>query len=359
MTRSNKLVVLGITHTSPDDQGRIRALDPMIEFVDAGGWFDGEIRETWPAFTATRYLHPKSQGTGTPAERDALLADAEIVLGGWPYPLDVRARASRLRWFHQRPAGASNLRRGDLWESDITVTTSRGYSDSLAIAEYAIASILHFAKGFDQAYIDAGQREFDPRSYRASSLQGKCACVVGAGGIGLEIGRICSALGMKVVGTRSRSPEPGSYESGSASGFAEIRGPDSLYKYLPETDFLFIACQWTPATTNLVSAPLFAALKPGAVLVNVARGEIVNETDLLAALDSGHLRGAALDVYHGEFEEPPPDPLWSHPHVLLTPHTSAMTDRPARRNIEIFLSNLQRYLDGQPLENVIDWERGY
>ena len=334
-------------------------MDSMVEFVDAGGWFDGEIRATWPAFTVERYLRPKAHGKGTPAERDALLANAEIVLGGWPYPLNVRARASRLRWFHQRPAGASNLLRGDLWGSDITVTTSRGYSDSRAIAEYAIAGILHFAKGFDQAHTDAQRHDFDPRSYRASGLRGKVACVVGAGGIGLEVGRLCSALGMKVVGTRSRDPEPGNDRASEAYGFAEIRGPESLHDYLPQTDFLVIACQWTPTTTNLVSAPLFAALKPGAVLINVARGEIVNETDLLAALETGQIRGAALDVYQGEFEGPPPKQLWSHPRVLLTPHTSAMTDQPARRNIEIFLSNLQRYLDGQTLENVINWERGY
>jgi glyoxylate/hydroxypyruvate reductase A len=352
---SNKLVVLGITPTSPDDQTRIRAVDPRVEFVDAGGWFEGEIRATWPAFTIERYLHPKAQGKGTQAERDAMLATAEVVLAGWPYPLDIRTRAARLRWFHQRPAGASNLRRGDLWNSNVTVTTSRGYSDSRAIAEYAIAAILHFAKGFHQARNDAQQRAFDPRAYRAAGLAGKVACVVGAGGIGLEVARLCSALGMRVVGTRGHEPIPGAHDP----AFSEVGGPEALHEFLPQTDFLIIACQWTPATTNLVSASLFAALKPDAVLINVARGEIVNETDLLAALASGQLRGAALDVYQGEFEGPPPGALWSHPNVLITPHTSGMTDRPAGRNIEIFLTNLEHYVAGTPLENVIDWQRGY
>lgn len=357
--RSNKLIVLGITPTSAGDRERIATLHPRVEFVDAGGWFDGEIRDTWPSFTVERYLRPDAHGSGSRAERDALLANAEVVLAGWPYPLDVHTRAPRLRWFHQRPAGASNLRRGDLWGSDITVTTSRGYSDSRAIAEYALAGILHFAKGFDQAHKDAQAHAFDPGSYRASGLHGKTACVVGAGGIGLEVGRLCSALGMRVVGTRSRDPEAAMEQAGAAAGFAEIGGPQALPDYLPQTDFLIIACQWSPATTNLVAAPLLASLKPGVVLVNIARGEIVNETDLLAALDSGHVRGAVLDVYTGEFEGPPPQALWSHPRVLLTPHTSAMTDRPARRNIEIFIANLQRYLNDEPLENVIDWERGY
>jgi glyoxylate/hydroxypyruvate reductase A len=353
------LIVLGITPTSSADQERIRAVDPAVELIDAGGWFDGEIRTTWPAFTAQRYLHPDANGSGTQAERDALLAKAEVVLGGWPYPLDLRARATRLRWFHQRPAGASNLRRGDLWESDVTVTTSRGFSDSRAIAEYALAGILHFAKGFDHAQEDAQRQAFAHQFYRPSGLTDKMACVVGAGGIGLEVGRLCADLGMKVVGTRGRNPDAEGDLAGRQHGFAEIRGPESLHGYLAETDFLIIACQWTPATSNLVAAKLLQALKPGAVVVNVARGEIVNETDLLAALDSGHLRGAVLDVYVGEFEGPPAEQLWAHPRVLLTPHTSAMSDRPLRRNIEIFISNLRRYLDGLPLENVIDWERGY
>ena len=86
---------------------------------------------------------------------------------------------------------------------------------------------------------------------------------------------------------------------------------------------------------------------------------IVNETDLLAALEREQIRGAVLDVYTGEFEGPPPAALWSHPCVLVTPHTSAMTDRPARRNLEIFLANLQHYLAGEPLDNVIDWARAW
>ena len=359
MAGHKKLVVLGITPTSSQERERIAAVDPQIDFVDAGGWFDGEIRETWPAFTVERYLQPEASGSGSRAERDALLANAEIVLGSWPYPLDVRARAPKLRWFHQRPAGASNLRRGDLWGSDITVTTSRGYSDSRAIAEYALAGILHFAKGFAQAQQDAQQQAFQPNAYRPSGLHDKVACVVGAGGIGLEVGRLCSALGMRVVGTRSRDPHPDDHETYAAAGFSEVGGPQALSDYLPQTDFFIVACQWTPATTDLVAAPLFAAIKPGAVLINIARGEIVNEADLLEALERGQIRGAALDVYTGEFEGPPPAALWSHPHVLVTPHTSAMTDRPARRNLEIFLANLERYLAGQPLENVIDWERGY
>src|SRR3954466_12244317 len=161
------LNVLLIQRIGAADQARIRAVDPAINLVDAGGWFDGEYRETWPAYTAERYLRPGSVGAGTREERDRLLAEAEVILGGWPFPLDLRARAPRLKWFHQRPAGASNLLRGDLWGSDVAVTTSRGSGNTLAMAEYAVASILYFAKSLHRVAIDRAEQTFNHRAYRS------------------------------------------------------------------------------------------------------------------------------------------------------------------------------------------------
>ena len=103
-----RINVLSIQRISAEDRAKIEAVDPAIELTDAGGWYDGEIRETWPAFTTARYLVPGATGSGTRGERDRLLAEAEVILGGWPFPLDLCARAPRLKWFHQRPAGASN-----------------------------------------------------------------------------------------------------------------------------------------------------------------------------------------------------------------------------------------------------------
>src|SRR5947208_4161883 len=143
-----------IQRTNPADQARIKAADPAINLVDAGGWFDGEYRETWPAYSVARYVAPNSAGQGSREERDRLLAEAEIILGGWPFPLDLRARAPKLKWFHQRPAGASNLLGGDLWGSDVAVTTSRGVGSTLAMAEYAVASILYFDKSLHGIAVD-------------------------------------------------------------------------------------------------------------------------------------------------------------------------------------------------------------
>jgi hypothetical protein len=101
--------VLATQRISADDRAKIEASDTAIRLIDSGGWFEGEIRETWTAFAAERYLPPGATGSGSREERDRLLAEAEVIIGGWPFPLDLRARAPRLKWLHQRQAGASNL----------------------------------------------------------------------------------------------------------------------------------------------------------------------------------------------------------------------------------------------------------
>jgi phosphoglycerate dehydrogenase-like enzyme len=347
--------VLSIQRLSGGERARIEEVDPAVRLTDASGWFDGEIRDTWPAYASSRYLAPDAVGAGTPASRGELLAEAEVILGGWPFPLDLRARAPRLRWFHQRPAGASNLRRGDLWGSDVIVTTSRGVGSTLAMAEYAIAGILHFAKDLSRAVSDRLTDTFDHRTYRPWLIEGKTVCVVGAGGIGREVGRLASALGMRVVGTRRRlalgEPLP--------SGFTELGNAEELDRFLAASDAVVICCQWTPETTKLINADRLAAMKAGSVLVNVARGEIVDETALAAALQRGHLRGVVLDVYVGEFEHGPAESLWRDPRVIVTPHISGASDQNRHGAIALFCDNLRAYLDGAPLRNVIDWDRGY
>jgi len=345
--------ILSLQRSTAAEQARIAAVDPGVRLVDAGGWFDGEIRDTWSDYAIARYLTPGSTGAGTREERDRLLAEAEVVIGGWPFPRDLRSRAPLLKWFHQRQAGASNLFDSDLWGSDVVVTTSRGVANPLAIAEYAVSALLHFAMGLNRAALDRQAGEFDHRAYRPLLVRGKTACVVGAGGIGREVGRLCAALGMRVIGTRrsagGKLPE----------GFSELGAADDLDRLLPQADFVAICCQWTPETTGLLNQARFALMKPGCVIVNVARGEIIDEDALYDALRRNHLRGAALDVYLGEFEREPDARLWQDPRVLLTPHISGGSDESRHGGIDIFCANLRAYLDGGKLHNVVDWQRGY
>lgn len=345
------LNVLAITPLSSGSQSSIREVDERVRLTVAPGWFDGEIRETWGPYTAGSYLPAGSMGQGTRAERDALLADADVILGGFPMPLDLRARSSRLRWVHQTPAGASNLFGTDLWGSDVPVTTSRGFGNTLAIAEYVVASFLYFARALHRAEADGRDGTFHRSAYRPILLAGKTVCVVGAGGIGREVGRLCSGLGMRVVGTR-RSPGGPLPE-----GFEQMTGPDGMLALLAESAFVALCCQWTPETERLIDRHALAVLPDGAVVVNVARGEIIDESALGDALD--RLGGVALDVYVGEFDHAPPPTLWTHPNVLITPHISGGAEDRSTRPIELFCSNLRALLDGGPLDNLIDWDRGY
>src|SRR5437867_5806741 len=294
MHRFDGLVIQPI---GDEELAQIARLDSRLRVVDARGWFDDEFRQTWPQWSVDRYLGKRPCPPSTRAERDRLLAEAEVILGGWPFPLDLRARAPRLRWFHRLPAGASNLLRGDLWGSDVIVTTSRGHGNTRPMAEYVLASLLHFARGLHHASGDRQRHRFDHRAYRPLLLQGKTVCIVGAGGIGQEVGRSCASAGMRVIGTRRRAAP----DIVLPAGFSRLERPERLHALLAESDGVVVCCQWTPETTKLIGREAFAAMKPGAILVNVARGEIIDEEALIAALAAGKLRGVAPDVYVGEF----------------------------------------------------------
>jgi len=346
--------VLVIQPIVDEELAQIARLDARLRIIDARGWFDDEIRQTWPQWTVERYLGKRPCPTSTRAERDRLLAQAEVILGGWPFPLDLRARAPRLRWFHQRPAGASNLLRGDLWGSDVCVTTSRGHGNTRPMAEYVLACFLHFARGLHRAHRDRQRQHFEHGTYRPIQVEGKTVCVIGAGGIGQAVGSLCAGAGMRVVGTR-RHVSAGDL----LSGFSRLESPAHLHTLLGESDFVAVCCQWTPETTGLIGREAFAAMRSGTVLVNVARGEVIDEEALIAALAAGKLRGVGLDVYLGEFEHAPDRRLWQDERVLITPHVSGGTDVAQHRVVEVFADNLRAYLDGRPLANVIDWARGY
>src|SRR5256712_11486813 len=243
MQAVNVLVIQPIVDA---ELAHVASLDARLCIMGVRGWFDDETRQTWHQWTGERYLGRRPCPPSTRAERDRLLAQAEVILGGWPFPLDLRARAPRLRWFHQRPAGASNLLRGDLWGSDVSVTTSRGYGNTGPMAEYVLACFLHFARGLHRAYRDRQRQQFEHGTYQPILLEGKTVCVIGAGGIGQAGGRRCAGAGMRVVGTR-RHGSPG---DALPSGFSRLEGPEHVYTLLGERDFVAVCCHWTPDTTR-------------------------------------------------------------------------------------------------------------
>lgn len=351
----DSIEVLVIQQAPDQALKRIAAINQRVKVIDARGWFDGELRGTWPQWTVDRYLGDRKYPATTLEQRDQALAAAEVILIGWPPVKDIRVRAPLLKWVHELPAGASNFFETDLWNSDVVVTTSRGRTNRRPMAEYVLASFLHFARGFHWSYRDQRRHRLDHRTYDPIIIRDKTVCVLGAGGIGSEVAKLCAAAGMRVVGTR-RQVDPG---APLPAGFARLEASDALPELLAESEFVAVCCPWTKETTHLIGQQAFAAAKPGTVLVNIARGEIIDEEALIVALDQGKLRGFATDVYDGEFERPPDPRLWDDERVVITPHVSAVSDISEHQGINLFCDNLRRYLDGQPLENVIDWQRGY
>ena len=347
------LQVLILQQVPDDVLERIRNVDRRINVIDARGWFDVELRATWPQWTVNRYLGTRRSPATSLEERNRALASADVVLTGWPPVKDLCRRAPRLQWVHELPAGASNFFDTDLWGSDVLVTTSRGLTNRRPMAEYVLASFLHFARNLHLSYREKQQQRFDHKAYNPIIIRDKTVCIVGAGGIGVEVARLCAGAGLRVVGTRRQVDSP------LPPGFARLESSGRLGDLLRESEFVAVCCPWTKETHHLIGASAFAEMRSGTVLVNISRGEIIDEEALLQALADGKLRGVALDVYDGEFERPPDPRLWQDERVLITPHVSALTDVSEHGGVTLFCENLTRYLAGRPLENLIDWKRGY
>jgi len=272
-------------------------------------------------------------------------------------PARLAGRAPRLAWAHHTQAGVSNLVGSDLWTSPVTLTTSRGVVGATAIAEYVMAAASHFARGLQEGARQKQNGVFTTDGYELISLRGATMGVLGLGGIGQEVARLSRAVGMRVIATRRSAGAPAT----DTDGADLVLPADQILRVAAESDFLAVCSQLTPETRGLIGDRVFAAMKPGAVLINIARGEEVDEDALIAAVTAGRIRGAVLDVYDGELAgRPPRAELVDLPQILLTPHIAARGDaglaEPIRR---LFAENLRRFLDDRPLLNVVDRDRGY
>jgi phosphoglycerate dehydrogenase-like enzyme len=347
--------VLVLAPLSGEEIASLRAVDPRLEVEHAWDLFAPELVADWPRHTVEWYLPPRFRDMRDTPEmqgwRDARLAVADVVCITFPFPTRIVARAPRLRFVHQLPAGVSNLVRGDLWHTALPVTSGRGAGNTLAIAEWAIAAAVALCKDFPRALLQRASGRLDRAPFRGRQLAGKTLGVVGVGGIGAEVARLGAALGMHVVGTR-RSID-------SVEHVERLFLPAQLEELLAVSDFVVLCTQLTGETHHLMNRQTLAAMRPGAFLINVARGELIDETALIPLLRSGRLAGFAADVYEGEFEHQPPAELLALDNVILTPHTSGQTEHPSRGALEVFHQNLRRCLAGAPLLNLVNWQRGY
>lgn len=300
-----------------------------------------------------------SDHSGTRPELDAaqqerwsaLLASAEVSLDpDWQAPGELPARAPRLRWVQATSAGIGQfLERTGLDRSHITFTTAAGVH-AVPLAEFALTGVLHFAKGVP--LLLARQRDRHWERYATGSVRGRRAVVVGLGAIGRETCALLAAAGLEVWGVG----RPGrTYDVPAA---ARLVDTDALDEVLPTADVVVLATPLTEQTRGLLSRARIGALPPGAIVVNIARGQVLDEPALLEALEAGRLGGAALDVFTIE-PLPADSPLWDRPDVLVSPHSASTLPSENAAIVDLFSDNLRRYLDGRRLRNLYRAENGY
>jgi phosphoglycerate dehydrogenase-like enzyme len=300
-----------------------------------------------------------SDGDGPPRPSDEVMEairDAEAYYGfGIPRLLFLEAK--RLRWAHSSAAGVGTALYREMVESDVAFTTSAGIH-AIPIAEYVVAGILHFLRGLDIALEQQRRTEWNKAPFVAMDsvlreMDSVRALIVGVGGIGGAIGERLTALGARCTGVRRR------VGLGPPPGFERVIGLDDLEAELPSHDVVVVAAPQTSQTDGLLTAARLDLLPSTAIVVNVARGALVDEEALGVRLKNGRLRGAVLDVFRQEPLAPTSD-LWRLRQVLLTPHVSPVS--PGRfwpRQLDLFLDNWNRYSKGEPLRNVVDKQAGY
>lgn len=310
----------------------IRQLDPRISVLDYGSVLRGTPPEG--------------------AAKDALLqtlSEVEIMVGSNRLEVEYFDAAPNLRWFQAMNAGLERLDRAGILQRGFAVTNGSGLA-SPAIAEWCVAAMFALAKQFP-AYARNQQTARWDYVRGGVAIEGKTCGVVGLGAIGREVAKRARAMGMRVVASRR-----------TVDGVDP--DCDALYPYsqlttlLAESDFVVLCVPLTRETHHLIDAAALCSMKPTASILNIARGDVIDQAALITALQGGTIASAALDVTTPE-PLPPDDPLWKLPNVLITPHASGASDRRGGSAAALFLDNLQRYISGQQLRNLARPELGY
>jgi phosphoglycerate dehydrogenase-like enzyme len=284
----------------------------------------------------------------------AMLAEAEV-LYDFPrgYTKDLKSAAPKLRWVQASMAGAGEVTaKVGLVETDVVVTTASGiYSPPLA--EFALMGMLVHAKQLDRLRQDKAEKAW--REGTTGTLEGKTLCLVGTGSIGRAVAERARPFGVRILGVKRTVRE-----DDTAWNYADdLYETARLHDALRGADYVVLTLPATPETERLLDAEAFAVTKPGAYLVNVGRGRVVDESALVEALRSGQLSGAALDVFERE-PLPEESPLWGFENVIISPHSTDLVPETINaRQADLFSENLRRYLADKPLINVLDKELLY
>jgi phosphoglycerate dehydrogenase-like enzyme len=296
---------------------------------------------------------------------DGPLDDVEVMLRGWlsSEAFDrLLVRAPRLTWVHSATSGVERALTPASRDRGLIETNARGVF-SRPIAEYVLMMILAVSRRLPQLLELQRERTWQP--LEGAELRDVTVGIVGLGSIGRSVAALATSFGCRVVAVRRHSELVAAPRSADdeAPTVAELRldrvgGPETLPELLAESDFIVLAAPLTPETEDLIDAEALARVKPGAWLINVARGRLIDERALLRALRDGELGGAVLDTFRDE-PLPPMSSFYDLPNVIVTPHTAWSSGRVLDRSVELFCDNLRRFAGGQPLLNVVDPNAGY
>ncbi|CDZ40801.1 D-isomer specific 2-hydroxyacid dehydrogenase family protein [Neorhizobium galegae bv. officinalis] len=275
------------------------------------------------------------------------IGDADAVLA-FRFPVEVFDKAKKLRWFQCTGAGVDSLYPIRDKVGHITVTNARGIHGEI-IADFVMAGVTMLHWDFRRFLQEQERREWQPRY--VAPLGDRTLGVIGLGSIGATIARRAKSAGMTVVGSKRDISQP-------VDGVDRLFAADAFDEFLPLCDFVVLALPSTPDTIGVIGASHFEKMKRSAFLVNIARGNVLVESELVAALQEKTIAGALLDVFEKE-PLPSNSPLWGMPNVIATPHVAGSPTNYTERVFSILAENIENYLNGRPLKNVVDLSRGY
>lgn len=282
----------------------------------------------------------------------AMIADADVYMGG--LDRDGFLAAKKLKWLQAPSSGVNNyLAIPELAASDVILTSARG-THAACLADSVFGMILAFTRCIKDFVLKQQAHEWAFQQFRPQmrELTGSTMGIIGFGAVGNAVARRAVAFGMRVVAADMLpAAKPDTVEA--------LWGLERLHELLNVSDYVVVTVPYTPQTDGMIGAAEIAQMKPGALLVGISRGRIIDEDALIAALKRGHLSGAALDVFAQE-PLPPDSELWDMPNVLVTPHAAGGTQFEGQYILDIFYENLDRFLRGDlPLRNQVDKQRGF
>ncbi len=341
--------VLIASPLEPFQVDRIRAVDPRLDVVYRA---DLVGRPRYPG----DHTAPATRTPAQAAEWSALVAEAEVMLDvDRVTDRDLAHQAPRLQWIQLSSSGVGQIvSRMGLGDRPVVVTNAAGLH-ATPLAEFVLFAMLYFAKRMPRVLVD--QRRHHWERFALDTLPGKTLGIVGFGQVGRAIAKLARPAGLHILAVRRTVASPAGDPSPSPDADL-VYPPSGLGTVLGKSDYVALIVPLTPETAGLLGKAQLALMKPGAVLINVGRGQLVDEAALVEALQSGHLAGAALDVFAQE-PLPASSPLWDLPNVLVTPHSMSTALDENARLVDLFCDNLRRYLAGEVLCNVFDSTRGY